>query len=101
MMDMCEELTQGNNYTTTLHLINSAIIKLSKITQVAIAWSMTSPLPDHSLVIPWSFRGHSLVIPWSMANPCLVILRSFPDHSLIIARVLLTIDANSPQSIGR
>jgi len=32
---LCEKLCKGNKYTTTLHLINSAIIKLSKNTKVS------------------------------------------------------------------
>ena len=35
MSEYCHELCMGNHYTTTLHLINSAVIKLSKTTQVS------------------------------------------------------------------
>ena len=34
LVDDCEKLCKGNMYTTTLHAINSAVLKLSKLTGV-------------------------------------------------------------------
>ena len=32
LVSVCAQLTQGNKYTTTMHTINSAVVKLSKVT---------------------------------------------------------------------
>jgi len=38
MKRVCSELTKGNTYTTTIHAINSCVIKMSKLTKAGKVW---------------------------------------------------------------
>ena len=38
MLKLAKELTRGNSYTTTIHAINSCVIKLSKLTKAGKVW---------------------------------------------------------------
>merc|ERR1712185_618505 len=38
MLKLCRSLTLGNMYTTSIHAINSCVIKLSKLTKAGKVW---------------------------------------------------------------
>ena len=38
LVDQCRKITLGNTYTTSIHAINSCVIKLSKLTKAGKVW---------------------------------------------------------------
>jgi hypothetical protein len=54
LIDKFNQLCKGNNYATTIHAINSAVLKLSKLTQAVKVWrgfkGATDCLPHQALL---------------------------------------------------